>query len=75
MTTILIMLLILTLLFAIRIEINIDGTIWKEKDTDRPIIIISYNENGITYRYSEEPFDRMMSLWDLLTKYKYIGDA
>ena len=75
MTTILIMLLILTLLFAIRIEINIDGTIWKEKNTDRPIIIISYNENGVKYRYSEEPFDRTMSLWDLLTKYKYIGDA
>lgn len=67
--------MVLTLLFAIRIEIHIDGTIWKEKDTDRPIIIIFCNENGITYRYSEEPFSRTMSLWDLLTKYKYIGDA
>ena len=64
----------IALILCIRIEVNIDNTIWKEKDTDRPIIVLKYNEDGITYKYSEDPFERHMSLVDLLKGFDYEGE-
>lgn len=60
------------LIKCITIEIDIDGTIWIEKDTDRPIYIISYTkQDGVIYKYAGEDFERHMSFNDLLTKYKH----
>lgn len=66
--------IILIIVFCISIEIHIDGTIWKEKETDRPIIVLQYNEDGVTYKYMEDPFERHMTLWDLITQYTYEGE-
>lgn len=74
MVTVILILFILALIFTINIELHIDNTYWKEKGTDRPIIVIKYDgENGVTYKYSEDCFERYMSLWDLLSKYDYEG--
>lgn len=39
MTTLIIALLILALVFAIKIQINVNNTDWKEKSINRPIIL------------------------------------
>ena len=76
MKTIIILLLILVILPRIvTITTHFEDTIWREKGTDRPIVVIKDNgEDGITYKYAGEPFERYMSLFDLLTKYVYEGD-
>lgn len=75
MTALVIVLLVLALLFAIRIEIHIDNTYWKEKSTDRPIIVLHYDEEtGVKYQYAGDPFERHMDIWTLITKFTYVGD-
>ena len=74
MKTLYIILFIIFILSCIRVEVNINNTIWKEKGTDRPIIVIRYNEDGVMYKYMEDPFERHMSLLDLITKYTYEGE-
>jgi len=70
-------LIILAVLLTInQIQINIDiiGTVWIEKSTSRPIYIISYDrENGVGYSYAGEPFERHMSLIELIKNFKYNG--
>lgn len=75
MSELIIVLLVLALVFAIKIEINIDNTYWKEKLTDRPIIVLHYDEEaGIKYKYAGDPFERHMEIWTLITKFTYVGD-
>lgn len=75
MTALIIVLLVLVLLFTIRIEIHIDNTYWKEKETDRPIIVLHYDEEtGVKYQYAKDSFERHMNIWTLITKYTYLGD-
>jgi len=66
--------ILIAFLLCIKIEININGTVWKEKGTDRPIIVLRYNKDGVTYKYMEDPFERYMTLWNLITKYTYEGE-
>ena len=66
-------LILLLVLFYISIEVHVGRSIWKENDTDRPIIVLGYNEDGVIYKYADDIFERHMSLWDLLTKYTYEG--
>ena len=66
--------IIIAFILCIRIDINIDGTIWKEKGTDRPILILKYDREGVTYKYMEDPFERHMSLRDLVRGYDYEGE-
>jgi len=70
-------LIILAVLLTInQIQVNIDiiGTVWIEKSTSRPIYIISYDrEDGVGYSYAEEPFERHMSLIELIKNFKYNG--
>lgn len=68
------LLIILIIVFCVNIEIDIDGTIWKEHETDRSILVLRYNEDGVTYKYIEDPFERHMTLWNLITKYTYEGE-
>lgn len=76
MTGLIIVLFVLALLFAIRIEVDIDNTIWKEIGTDRSIIVLSYDQDkGVTFRYMDDPFDRYMSIWELVKHFKYEGNG
>lgn len=75
MTTVIIVLFVLALIFAVKVEVNLDNTIWKEHGTDRPIIVLSCSvEDGVVYRYTNDPFDRHMSVMELITKFKYEGE-
>lgn len=75
MIALFIVLFVLVLLFAIRIEIHIDNTYWKEKETDRLIIVLHYDEEtGVIYQYVEDSFERHMDIWTLITKFTYVGD-
>ena len=66
-----IILLITLLLFGI--NVNVDGTSWKEKGTDRPILVLRQDkELGVIYKYPEECFERHMSLLELFRNYKQI---
>lgn len=70
-------LIILAILITInQIQINIDivGTVWIERSTSRPIYVISYDrEDGVRYSYAGEPFERYMSLTELIKNFKYNG--
>ena len=65
--------LVLLLFF---IDIDIEGTYWIEKETGRPIIILHFNkdEGLIVFQYAGDPFERQMSIFELVTKYKYNGE-
>jgi len=70
----LIILVIILIIDQIQVNIDIAGTIWVEKSTSRPIYVISYDrEDGIIYSYTDESFERHMSLIDLIKNFKYNG--
>ena len=74
MKWVLIILAVLLTINQIQINIDIIGTVWIEKSTFRPIYIVSYDrEDGVRYYYAGEPFERHMSLIDLIKNFKYNG--
>lgn len=65
--------LVLLLFFT---DIDIEGTYWIEKETGRPITILHFNnqEGFVVFKYAGDPFERQMSIFELITKYKYNGE-
>ena len=71
-----VLLVILAIILTLnQIEINIDGTTWCEKKTNRPIYVRYYTaEDGVVYSYPEDGFERKMTLLTLLKDFKIIDN-